>query len=218
MRVLCSWWVLVATLAAACSTPRSPVEPAPSSRPAQTTTREEWYGRPLIVRGRLAAVYVERALYRRPDLPDGFLVSIWVRNLVDRTIGIEGTGERWFVHPNQWSVGDEPARTAVNERTLVPRPLDGPRREELKARFTAGMPQLEAGSSLQSYEAFDGSSPKDVDQEKGRWLILSFDGQVFVTDGTDSESLEAKADGQTAADLTLAAPIAWQDLPPPPAK
>ena len=116
-------------------------------------------------------------------------------------------------------MSDAPARTVVDERPLVPVKLDQGRRAELLRRKQAGtLTVIPAGSSLQSYVQFDGSGSAEIGKSAGRHFILSFDGQVLVTDGKDCESLEAKADGMTAADLVLPTPVPWKDLPLPPRK
>lgn len=181
--------------------------------------RDAWNNRPLVARGALAAVYVEPTLYRRADLPNGFVAVVWIRNLTDHPIAIDGPGERWFVHPNQWSVGDAPRRQTVDERTMVPLKLDATRRAELRERMQAGhITMLPAGSSLSSDVMFDGpagSGPAAIDAQAGRYLIVSLDGQVIVADRDHAESLEAKAGGLTAADLTLPTPVRWGDRPLP---
>lgn len=180
------------------------------------TKREAWNGRPLVVRGKLAAVYIEPVLYKRADVPRGFFVAIWIVNTSDKTIAIDGDGERWFVHPNQWGVSDESQRQTVDERTLTPQKLDAARKAEIKRRIKAKtITMLKPGHSLETHELFDGSSPKDIVAAKGRYFILALDGQVFVSDGDAVESLEAKADGQTAADLVIATPVPWKELPAP---
>ena len=183
--------------------------------------RPTWQGRRLVVRGKLAEVYVAPKLYTRSDAPRGFLIAVWIRSTSKKTIAIEGDGERWFVHPNQWSVSDEPRRTVVDERTLAPQKLDAARKAELVRRMKAKtITTLEPGHSLESYEAFDGpsSSRADIDRAKGRYFLLALDGEVIVTDGDTFESLGAKTDGQTESDLVLATPVPWEALPPPPHK
>jgi len=181
--------------------------------------KDAWNGRPLIVRGKLAAVYVAPLLYRRSDLPRGFLVAIWIRNLTDKPVGIDGSGESWFLHPNQWSVSDTPVRTDVDERNMIPLKLDQARRANILSRMRAGtLTVLPPGSSLESYVKWDGPAGVEIDRAKGRNFILSFDGQVLITDGKDCESLEAKVDGMTAADLILPTPVPWRVLPLPSAK
>jgi hypothetical protein len=179
--------------------------------------RPAWQGRPLVVRGKLASVHVAPTLYTRSDAPRGFLIAVWIRNTSDKPIAIDGTGERWFVHPNQWTISDEPRRLEVNERTLMPQKLDAARKAELVRRMNAKtITMLAPGASLESYVAFDGvsSSRADIDRAKGRYYILALDGEVLVTDGTTFESLGAKTDGQTESDLVLATPVPWRELPP----
>ena len=169
---------------------------------AAPAERETWHGRALVVRGKLAAVYVEPVLYRRADRKTSFFTAIWIRNLTDRPLAIDGPGEHWFVHPNQWVATDVPRRDVIDEETLVPQP---------RMRST-NLVTIAAGASLVTYAEFDGSAPADLAKVRERYVLLTFDGQLFVSDGTTVEDLEAKAGDITAADLALATPVAWKDL------
>ena len=181
--------------------------------PAEAT----WHDRRLVVEGKLAAVYVEPVLYRRPDRPDAFFVSIWYLNTSRVPVAIDDQGPTLGIHPNQWSATD--ARRTVDERTLVPGKLDAAASDQLRRRMkTHGLSSIPPGGSQQSYVPFSGPGWREIDRASGRHVVMSFDGQAFVTDGTKVESLTAKAGGSTAADLVLSLPIAWHDLPAPPAK
>lgn len=88
---------------------------------------------------------------------------------------------------------------------------------QLKASFAAKrLVMLEPGGSLHSFIAFNGQAPHFADAGAG-FLVVSFDGQVLVTDGATCESVDALANG-LGVEVAFPLPVQTVVLPPPPAK
>ena len=171
-------------------------------------------GRSLIAEGQLATVQVDAQLYRRPDRPGTFFVRFWVQNRSARPLGLdEGT-----LHVNQWVESSTPKRQAVDERSRPPEPLTTAKRAWLHRRMREGGVVLTPGSTLQMDRAFDGPGASDLAKGRSPYVIVTFDGSLYVTDGKQDEVLSAQAKGLTASDLSVPTPVQLSPLPAPPPK
>ncbi|KPJ73159.1 MAG: hypothetical protein AMS14_06705, partial [Planctomycetes bacterium DG_20] len=178
----------------------------------------EWQ---VVAKGKLAAVSVERALYEKTGSVH-FLVRVRITNLTDRPIGVDLRSRDSVIYPNQWGILPTNVRGEVDERRIRPRVVDGALRWQMLAAFrnkelTTVAPRGQAEYSRE----FNASGRKDIEKQQGsgKYLFVSMDGQLFVTDGQIVENVHCSwGDGRPEkTDLILPLPITWRKVPELPA-
>jgi hypothetical protein len=174
---------------------------------------EHWH---LLVTGKMAAVHVERALYELPG-NTGFYTATRVTNRTGKPLGVDLRKRYDAIHVNQWGAHDQPRRGDINERRVIRKPLNQAGEAWLRAGFHAGkLAVIPPGKSLVFYARFNNHhGRKEVEANKGKYLILSMDGVVSLTDGKQSEQISCSWDerGVGGTDVTLARPHPWKAIP-----
>jgi hypothetical protein len=64
-----------------------------------------------------------------------------------------------------------------------------------------------SGKAVDYYVNFNASGPNDINAAKGRFILISIKGQMFVSDGV--EVWDENAD----CDLALQMPVRWKRIP-----
>ena len=167
----------------------------------------DWHS---LVKNKFVAVHVERCLYEVKG-EKRFLMAVRITNLTDVEIGIDLRGKPQCVYPNQWGVQGTKQRLIIDERRAI---LTAPDPDQLRADFKAArLTAIPAGKSTIIYTEFNNSGRADVDRCKGKYLLVSMDGQVVATDGKTVETAScAWTDGIGAAetDVVLPFPVMWK--------
>ncbi|KPJ73160.1 MAG: hypothetical protein AMS14_06710, partial [Planctomycetes bacterium DG_20] len=189
---------------------------APATGPAKAELPQgpaEWQS---VATGKLAAVSVERALYEKAGTTH-FFVRVRITNLTDRSIGVDLRSKDSVIYPNQWGMLPTNARGEINERRIKPRTVD----EALRARMLAAFRGKELTAvtprgQTEYFREFNASGRKDIDKQQDGWkyLFVSTDGQLFVTDGQSVENVNCSwgDGGPEKTDLILRLPIAWKKV------
>jgi len=188
-----------------------PVSPPPTqSAPAGAA---QWHR---VGKGDLAAVDVERALYEKTG-ERHFLVRFRVTNLADRPIAADLREYSKVIYPNQWGKSDSDHRLAIDERRMVYQELPEADRTRLLADFGARrLTNIPAGKSIDYYREFNASARADVDRSQGKYLIVSLDGELRLTDGAKVEQFSCDWNhGRTVeqTDLVIPMPVPWKTVP-----
>ncbi len=173
--------------------------------------------RHFLVKGELAAVYVEKALYEKEDEPH-FYVRVRVKNLSERAIGVDLRDYSKVIYPNQWGVHLNPVRGVINERRMIPDTIDNELKSKLIAAFkNKELTIIEPHKSVEYFREFNASGRKDVDEKEGKYFILSMDGQLLVTDGKAVENVNLCRSRDKISpentDLVIPLPIPWKMIP-----
>jgi hypothetical protein len=151
----------------------------------------------------MAAVFLEQDLYLYPV---GCIAKVWVRNLSDKPIGIDLEHDyRFLTLDVRWTKSKEPPGGTDQQPPLLK--LDEKRRTELLASMKAGRGRVmtvQPGGAEHFNVSF--SCSREDGQLPTRDLTVRLDGQAFVTDGKDCESLEATA---PASVIVLPNPVRW---------
>jgi hypothetical protein len=163
----------------------------------------------------LATATVERTLYERPNDPH-FYIRVRITNTTDRPLGVDLRDCWRVIYPNQWGVSQASQRGEINERRLK-QVAD---KSALVPDFAAGkLTRLEPGATLDYYREFNAGGRKEVEEQArqfaGKYLVVSLDGQVPVTDGKRIEALSCVWEGdRTAADtdLVIPLPVKWSKV------
>jgi protocatechuate 3,4-dioxygenase beta subunit len=204
------------------TSPEAPAKPPaakpdpPASQPAKHSTvgTGQWHR---LATGELASVDVERTLYEKEGQRH-FFIRVRITNLANRPVGIDLNNYWKVTYPNQWGMENADHRTDIDERRMVPKDLDAAAREELLAAFrTGGLTTIPPGKSIDYYREFNASGRADVDaQEKqGKYLIVSLDGVLRLTDGEGVEQVSCAWGRKTQAptDLVIPTPVPWRAIP-----
>jgi hypothetical protein len=120
------------------------------------------------------------------------------------------------VRINQWSAIDTAERTIIDESREIRAAFNDEDQASLVKAFHAGkLVRIPAGNSVVYYCPFIGedraSNRAAVDKLHTKFVILSMDGELRVTDGKQSESLRCGEPGE--ADVSIARPVPWHTVP-----
>lgn len=183
----------------------------PAPRTAEPAAPSPWR---TVARGALAAVEAQRALYTHPDYAYPF-VRLRIVNLGGETIGAD-LGDR-AIHPNAWTGGDLDWRPEIGERRIAPRTPVGDTARELALALERGeLVTIPPGGAADAYVVLP-ETREAIEAAGGRYFIVSLDGQILVTDGRRSESLDTlwrPGYGPEESDLVLPRPIEFRPAPP----
>jgi RNA polymerase sigma factor (sigma-70 family) len=162
--------------------------------------------------GDLATVEVATALYEGPG-NSGFYTAVRITNTTRRTVGVALRNRSDAIYLNQWGGQDTPRREVVDERRVIYSPLDDNDRAQLRADFRAGtLTRLRPGASLVYWCAFaNNHGRKEVEANGGKYLFLSMNGHILLTDGERVEQL--RCDDAGSADVIIERPVPWKTIP-----
>jgi hypothetical protein len=202
--------------------PEAPAKPPaakpdpPASQPAENSTvgTGQWHR---LATGELAAVDVERTPYEKEGQRH-FFIHVRITNLANRRVGIDLSNYWKVIYPNQWGMEDADHRTLIDERRMVYKDLDEAAREALVAAFRAGgLTVIPPGKSIDYYREFNASGRADVDRQtkQGKYLIVSLDGVLRLTDGKAVEQVSCAWGRKTEAETDVVIPTAipWRAIP-----
>src|SRR5207302_4021251 len=106
---------------------------------------------------------------------------------------------------------DAAQRGIIDEQRVTPVAPDA---DKLRADFKAGLlTEIPAGKSTIVYTEFNNGGRAEVDRSKGKYLIVSMDGQITVTDGTVVEPISCtwtKTVRRTETDVVMPFPVTWK--------
>ena len=192
------------------STPLAPKSVAPvaseAARPLRDRPPGPWA---TIGKGEGFEVLVERALYEKPGVPH-FFVRVRVVNGGESALGVDLRSYWTVVSPNQWCASDQPERSVIDERSIMPPAFDAAARGKVLEDFRAGrFTSVAAHGSLDYFRDFNNSARADVDgQSRGqRFVLISMKGWLDVTDGARADRFVSDAD------VALDAPVSWATVP-----
>ena len=163
--------------------------------------------------GSLAAVQIEKQLYKsRKD--KYFYVHVAIRNTSSRMIAVDLNKPHRLIYPNQWTTNDQGQRNIVDERRKITQGLDAAISAALLSAFRSGeLPKIQPGAEITYYVNFNGCDSAKVDQQKAKFIVVSMDGQLWLTDGTITETIARNTDDITSTDFSVSLPIKWRNLP-----
>ena len=191
---------------------------APST-PTKASLKEPWH---LLAAGKLAAVEVERVMYKMEGTAHHF-VHVRVTNRSDKTIGVDLRDNLETIYENSWSDGPTDHRDTTDGIRWDCRHLDGDALAALRGDFAAGkLTAVPAGKAVDYYRGAYGiaqppglTSP--VADIHGYFFIVSLNGRQLATDGATVEQLSCEwknGVGPEQTDLVLPSyPPPWKTIP-----
>ncbi|MBN1534786.1 MAG: hypothetical protein JXA20_19095 [Spirochaetes bacterium] len=145
----------------------------------------------LLSRGRFADVFVEKTIYHSPKTMN-FLLKFIIRNTADRTIGVDLQSFWRVFYPNQWGLNRKPYREVIDERRITPDTVVDNAPLLFRYAGRRGLQFIARGKTLAYYREWNGSGEKIHFTNPREYLIISIDGQLLITDGTDVENLSLR--------------------------
>ena len=168
-----------------------------------------------VIEGKIATVSIAKALFEQKE-GKYFLAGVRVTNKTEREIGVDLRSRRYCVRINQWTATDTAERTTIDESRVVRAAFSDEDQTSLVKAFRAGkLVRIPAGKSVDYYCQFIGedraSNRAAVEKLHTKFVILSMDGELRVTDGKQSESLRCGEPGE--ADVSIERPVPWHTVP-----
>ena len=73
----------------------------------------------LVYKGTFVEIYVEKAIYHS-SANQNFLMKFIIKNISDKTIGVDLSDYWKVIYPNQWGIYKNPYREVVDEIQIIP--------------------------------------------------------------------------------------------------
>ncbi|PKP22179.1 MAG: hypothetical protein CVU05_04985 [Bacteroidetes bacterium HGW-Bacteroidetes-21] len=164
----------------------------------------------LIFRGMLAEIYVEKAMYEAPKY-ENFLMKFTIKNINEKTIGVDLSDYWRVIYPNQWGLYEKPVREDVNEQQIIPN--EDFDKNFLKRKYKKKeLRMIKPGESFSYYREWNGSGEKPVLKGTEKFVIITVDGQLFITNGKLLEQVKLLHAEEQDRAVVLPAPIVYKAL------
>lgn len=141
----------------------------------------------LISKGHFVEVYADKTIYRS-NADMNFLMKFTIKNISNKTIGVNLTDSSKGFYPNQWGFSSQPYRTVVDEEQIIPAKIIDTA-SILKKFKDVTLTMVEPNQVVVYYRAWNGTGEKIDSKSKEKYLIISFDGQLLLTNGIKVENL-----------------------------
>ena len=79
----------------------------------------ETISKQLICKGELVNVFVEKAIFHSSK-NNNFLMKFEIKNISNKTIGVDLTDYWEVIYPNQWGIYKKPYRDIIDKRRVIP--------------------------------------------------------------------------------------------------
>lgn len=182
-----------------------------SKQIAMTVRQIDTKSEHLIYKGRLVEVYAEKAIFHSPKFSN-FLMKFTVKNISNKTVGLDITNYWKVIYPNQWGFYKKPYREVVDEMQIIPdKTIDT---SEILRKFKDNtLTMIKPNETLEYYRDWNGSGEKIELKNKDEYLIISVDGQLLLTDGEQLEHLTLNDADETKRVIVLSYPINYKIVP-----
>lgn len=141
----------------------------------------------LIYKGQLVELYIEKAIFHC-STNSNFLLKFTIKNISNKTVGVDLTDYWKVIYPNQWGIYKKPYREVIDETTIIPDTIIN-RTELLKKFNNSLLTMIKPNATLDYYRDWNGSGEKIELKNAEEYLIISVDGLLLFTNGNDFESI-----------------------------
>lgn len=163
--------------------------------------------------GNMVDITIDSVLYETPKSKN-FFVKFFIRNKTPKTVGVDLSDYWKLIYPNQWGVYDTNYRMVIDESQIIPDSLDQKKKDKMKTFFNAGeMNNILTGKTITYYREFNAGGKKDITIKQGKYLIISLDGVLHMTDGENFESVFCNGKSNVNRELVIRYPLKWQQIP-----
>lgn len=176
------------------------------------TKNKPKHNRHLFYDGTLVNIYIDKTLYMSKE--ESFLIKITIENKTKADLAVDLSNYWKVIYPNQFGKLSTPERTEINERNILPDTLNQKKKDLLIKQFSSNeLKRIPSGGKIEYYRNFNGGKKEQVLINKGEYLYISVDGQLFITDGKDKfEHIFVLNNKLVHADLILEYPINWGNI------
>lgn len=165
----------------------------------------------LIYKGQLVELKVDKVIFHS-STNINFSMKFTLKNISNKPIGIDLKDYWKVVHPNQWGVYKKPYREVVDESQIIPdKKID--KAEIFKKFKDKSLTILNPNETIEYYQDWNGSGEKIDLKNKDEYLIISFDGQLLITDGEQVEHLTLNEAEEEKRVVVLNYPIIHKQIP-----
>lgn len=165
----------------------------------------------IVFKGALVEVSLEKAIYHSDDYVN-FFIKISIKNIGNKAIGIDLSNYWNVIYPNQWGFYPKPFRETIDEEQIVPD--KNINKADLNEKFkNKSLKILQPSESIDYFRDWNGSGEKVDLTNPNEFLIISFDGQLFVTNGNEIEHLNFNNFDEEKRVLVLKFPIVHKTIP-----
>ncbi len=162
--------------------------------------------------GKMAVISIDKQLYVS-DTSDFFYIHVSIKNSSGNVLGIDLTSPQYLLFPNQWQFSDTIFRRVIDETQIIPDEVNAARATELAGKLKANkLTTILPAQTFDYYTEFNADMPGDDAQVNGAYLIVSIDGQMFFTDGTNMEHVKCNGDLNVDRELALKCPLVWKKI------
>ncbi|MFH2144213.1 MAG: hypothetical protein ABIJ97_17430 [Bacteroidota bacterium] len=166
----------------------------------------------LVYKDKFIDISVEKVIYQSPA-SQNFILKFIIKNNHDKTIGIDLSDYWKVIYPNQWGIYNKPRREVIDEERIIPDTVIN--KELLLKRFKSNsLSFIKPGETLEYYRDWNGSGEKIVLDNKDEYLIISVDGQMFLTDGSDCDHIAFSPNiNEAYSDVVFSYPLTFRTVP-----
>ena len=148
---------------------------------AQTTSKQ------LICKGELVNIYVEKAIFHSPK-NNNFLIKVEIKNISNKTIGVDLTDYWKIIYPNQWGISKKPYREVIDEGRMIPDTVID-KTDLINKYNNQTLTFIKPNETIAYYRDWNGSGEKIELTDKKSFLIITIDGQLLLTNGEAVEQI-----------------------------
>ncbi|MDD3741057.1 MAG: hypothetical protein PHH30_07425 [Bacteroidales bacterium] len=165
----------------------------------------------LIYKGSLVELYVEKTIFHSAT-DSNFLIKFTIKNISDKTVGIDLTDYWRVVYPNQWGIYNKPYRELIDEEQIIPDKTIN-KTEILNKYRDNSLTMISPDETLDYYRDWNGSGEKVDLKNKDEYLIISVDGQLLLTNGEQLEHITLNEVDNTLRDIVISYPLNHKTIP-----
>lgn len=163
--------------------------------------------------GKMVDITIDSVLYETPKSKN-FFVKFLIRNKTLKTVGVDLSDYGKLIYPNQWGIYDTTYRMVIDESQIIPDTLGQKEKEKMKKFFKANqMNNILTGKTITYYREFNAGGKKDITIKQGKYLIISLDGVLHMTDGENFESVFCNGKSIVNRELVIKYPLKWSTIP-----
>ncbi len=156
------------------------------------------------------SINVDKILYTTNG-SNHFFVKITIVNSRNGNLAVDLT-DRKIIHPNQWGIYDTPERKIIDEIRMIPDTLDEVAKKDLLEKYKNNkLTYIPPYQSIDYYIDFNNSDKKNVHIEKGKFMIISFNGQLKLIHSEIANIIDVSKDFSN--DLAISFPLQWKEIP-----
>lgn len=179
----------------------------------KTQNKKTQINQHIFFKGKLVDITIDKILYQSSSY-GSFLSKITIKNNTSEELGVDLNNYWKVIYPNQYGIYPSPERNVIDEERIIPDTLTNKKKESLKKDFASNkLKKIPANGKIEYYRDFNDGKKEKLMTKKGEFLIISFDGQLFITNGRDKfEHVCSNEKNNLKTDLIIEYPVVWENI------